>query len=329
MNYRILLFSSIFFMCGIFFMFIIDRLQLPQIKLGTSYWLGYNFLYYLRDSNYLGKDFEALEFNSASEVIRAYRNGVINSLCLTPDEVLKNFRDEDPYTVIMAIAVSEGADVIISTKDIKEPSMLKGKRIGLEDTALGGYILKRFLEVNNIDEKEIFIVHLEPHEHYKSFAEQTVDAIITYEPTASRILKEIGGNVIFSSKEIPEEIFDFVLVKREFLLKNKKQVKALIDEYFQIVEDYFSNKDFYNNQMVKNYRISKDTLEKIFENESVRFLDREMNRELLMTDELEKKLRKMEKYFSLKKKIDYSKLLDKAIIRELYDTKSAKNSSEI
>lgn len=332
MKYKInkkIFISLCFFLVSLFLVFTINKTSTSHIKLGTSYWLGYGFIYYLNDSKILDSKFQAIEFNSASEVLRAYRNGVINSLCLTTDEVLKDFRDEDAYTIVMVLSVSEGADVIISKQEIQKPSMLKGKRIGLENTALGAYVLKRFLEINNLDESELFIVHLEPHEHYKVFAEGSVDAVITYEPTASRILSEIGGNIIFSSKEIPGEIYDFVLVKRDFLLENKKIIKALIDDYFEIIEDYFANRDFYHNQLSKNYRISKDTIEKMFTKEAIKFLDRQENRYLLTTDELEKKLKKMEKYFSLKKRIDYSKLLDKTIIRELYDTKTAKNFSEI
>lgn len=332
MNYlknKIMLISLIFFMLSFLLISIINSSVKPQIKLGTSYWLGYGFLYYLNDTKRLNSIFNTVEFNSASEVLRAYRNGVINSLCLTTNEVLNDFRDEDAYTIVMILDVSEGSDVIISKNPIREPSMLKGKRIGLENTALGAYVLKRFLEIYNLKESDVFIIHVEPHEHYKFFVEGTVDAIITYEPTSSRILRDIGGNVIFSSKEMPGEIYDFVLVRRDFLIKNKKIVKDLIDEYFRIIDDYGSNRDFYYDMLSKNYRISKDTVEKILENGEIKILSRQENRHLLLTDDLEKKLRKMEKYFSLKKSIDYSKLLDRTIIRELYDTKTAKDFSEL
>lgn len=329
MKYKILITSFVFFSLSLILILSVSPFGSDSIKLGTSHWIGYAFLYYINDKKEIGNQFNTIEFNSASEVLRAYRNGVINALCLTKDEVLKDYRDEDSYTIVMAIAVSEGADVIISRDDIKNPQMLKGKRVGLEDTALGGYILRRFLEINSMNEGDLFIVHLEPQEHYKSFADGIVDAIVTYEPIASRILREIGGNVIFSSREIPGEIYDLVLVRRDFLLRNKKIVKDFIDKYFEVVDDFFSDKSFYLNFMAENYRISREILEKTLENKSVRFLDRESNIKLLLTDQLERNLRMMERYFSLRREIDYSKLLDRKILLELYGTRTAKNLSEI
>ncbi|MCS7214608.1 MAG: ABC transporter substrate-binding protein [Thermodesulfovibrio sp.] len=319
MRYRFVLFAVIFILIIAFLIYTESTLYNEDIKIGTSYWLGYGFLYYLQDAKILDKNFEVIEFNSTSEVLRAYRNRLINSLCLTTDEVLRNYTENDPYTILIVLSVSEGADLIIARKDIKEPSALKGKRIGLENTALGRYMFKRFLEINKFDERDFFLVYVEPHEHYKSFAEGDIDAVITYEPIASRIISALGGNIIFSSKQIPGEVYDFVLVRRDFLLKNKKKIKDMINHYFEIIDEFkISNSDMYDKYLSENYKISMEKLHDIFNFDKIKFFDKKENRELLLKGELEQKLRLIEKYFSLKEPVDYSKLIDIKILNELY-----------
>ncbi len=122
--------------------------EAPQtpMRIGTNVWPGYEPLYLARDLTYIDERFVRLvEYSSASQVIRAYRNGAIDAAALTLDEVLLLAQDELEPRVVLVMDVSHGGDVILGQAGLQDMRDLKGKRVGFEDTALGAYVLARAL----------------------------------------------------------------------------------------------------------------------------------------------------------------------------------------
>jgi len=61
----------------------------PPLRIGTNVWPGYEPLYLARELGYLDpRSVHLVEYPSASEVIRAFRNHAIEAAALTFDEVL-------------------------------------------------------------------------------------------------------------------------------------------------------------------------------------------------------------------------------------------------
>jgi len=218
-----------------FFSFSCIQEKIDYMKIGTNVWPGYEPLYLARELGFFDRfPIHIVEYGSTTQVIRAYRNGIINSAGLTLDEtlLLKNY-GFDPV-IVLVMDISHGADVIIARKGIKSIYDLKGKKIGVENTALGAYMLLRALEIHKLTPNDLKIVPLEVNEHYKWFKEGKIDAVVTFEPVKSKLLK-IGGNIIFDSSQIPGEIVDVLVVERSYLEKNPEIVKRVIHGWFRAV----------------------------------------------------------------------------------------------
>ncbi|MBK3332248.1 ABC transporter substrate-binding protein [Persephonella atlantica] len=222
----VLLFLTVFLSC-----FKTDE----YLKIGTNVWPGYEPLYVARELGYL-KDIPVhiVEYSSASQVMRAYRNNVINSAALTLDEVILLRSYGFRPVVVLVMDFSNGADVIIARRGIETLSDLKGKKIGVENSALGAYMLTRALEKAGLTVNDVKIVPLEVDEHLNWFKRGKIDAVVTFEPVKSKILKA-GGRVIFDSSQIPEEIVDVLVVEKEYLDKNPSVVKKLVNQWFRAV----------------------------------------------------------------------------------------------
>lgn len=285
------------------------------ITIGGPVWIGYKYFYFAKERGSLPENVRFLELNSASEVTRAYRNNVLDGMFLTTDEVVRNYTDNRAFTIVMVIDTSEGSDLIIAQNYIKSPLMLKGKKLGLEKSSLGYYMLKRFIERTGLNQSEIELVYLEAHEHFKAFIERKIDALVTYEPIATKILKMKEARIIFSSKEIPEEIYDFLVFDREFIMKNKGAVKRLLKEYYKTMKNADKQQVF--NHAMKKYRVSANELENILN--GIKIFDREQNLKILLNGNLKEKLRKTQQYLDINNSIDYQKLIDNKLIKELYD----------
>ena len=205
------------------------------LKLGTNLWPGYEPLYLAREQGFLAEDKVALvELLSASEVMRAYRNGAIDAAALTLDEVIA-LREVGLRPVIIQVTdISNGADVILVRPGITQMQDLRGHRIGVEATALGAYMLSRALALHGMTVDEVEIVHLEFNEHREAWLKGQVDAVVTFEPVRQQLLSE-GARILFDSSMIPGEVVDLLVVREGLLESHRGQIEHLIAAWHQAV----------------------------------------------------------------------------------------------
>ncbi len=202
------------------------------LSVGTNVWPGYEPLYLARGLDlYGGAPIRLVEYSSATQVIRAYRNGTIDVAALTLDEVLLLRESRLDARVFLVTDVSHGGDVILSQPEIEDLAGLRGRRIAVENTALGAYMLARALQTVGLDPAD---VTMEPHEideHEQVFATRQVDAVVTFEPVRSRLLAT-GARQIFDSSRIPGEIVDVLVATPALLDQQSGQVTALLEAWF-------------------------------------------------------------------------------------------------
>jgi NitT/TauT family transport system substrate-binding protein len=199
-------------------------------------WPGYEPLLLARDLHYYGQDnpVQVVEFTSASESIRSFRNGAIEVASLTLDEVLTLAQYESDLCVVLVMDVSQGADVILGRPGMTDLHDLQGRRVGVESTALGAYVLARALEISGMTLKDVQVSPVLLPEHERAFLEGTVDAVVTFEPVKTRLMAA-GAVKLFDSTRIPGEIVDVLVVRRPYLRAHADQVEALIRGWFRAV----------------------------------------------------------------------------------------------
>ncbi|MBA4503169.1 ABC transporter substrate-binding protein [Marinobacterium marinum] len=199
-----------------------------SLTLGTNLWPGYEPLYLARERGLLSADRVLLiELLSASEVMRAFRNGAIDAAALTLDEVIM-LRAAGFRPVIVQIAdISAGADVIMARPGMTKMADLRGHRVGVEATALGAYLLSRALKLHNMKPEDIEVVRLEVNEHRDAFLRGEVDAVVTFDPVRQQLL-EAGAVQVFDSSMLPGEIVDVLVVREALLDSHDDAIQHLI-----------------------------------------------------------------------------------------------------
>jgi len=209
--------------------------QAMPLRVGTNAWAGYEPFYLARDLDYYAAtSVRFKEFGSATEVLRSFRNGAIDAAALTLDEVLLLLEDGFDLQIVLVCDASAGADAIIAWPPIHSVADLAGKRVGLENKALGAYVLSRALELKGLDPGALTVVPAEPLEHEGLLRKGRVEAVVTYEPVRSRLLAA-GASEIFSSSEIPNEVIDVLVVRGEVLRKAPGLVRELLAGWFKAV----------------------------------------------------------------------------------------------
>lgn len=176
-----------------------------------------------------------IHFPSATEVIRAYRNRVIDVAAVTADEALLVAETQPEQRIILVLDFSKGADAIIANPAFPTMKDLKGKRVGVEPNALGAYVLARALETAGLAVSNVVVVPVGLEAHEESMLSNHVDAIVTFEPRRSRLLAA-GMVSVFDSSMIPGEIVDVLLTREELTRTNRKQLQALLRGWFRALD---------------------------------------------------------------------------------------------
>ena len=200
---------------------------------GAVTWPGYEPAYVARELGYLDeKNIHLAEFTNTTEVLRAFRNGKLHIAGLTLDEALELRKDIPDLQIFLAADFSNGADMLMARRDIGNLNQLKGKRIGVEKTALGAYFLSLILQEAHLSGKDIQIVSLPLDEHVSAFRAGRVDAIVTFGLVVDALKRE-GAGVLFDSSKVPGKIVDTLVVRASDADEHEMQLHEFTHAWFR------------------------------------------------------------------------------------------------
>lgn len=208
-----------------------DVSQRP-LKVATNQWPGYEPLYLARYLDAFHSDIEVVQLASTTDVMRALRNGSVEVAAMTLDEALLLGSQGEPLSVLMAMDFSNGADVVMAWPEIKSLADIRGKRVGVESTALGAIMLAAALDQAGLTLADVELVDLPSDQHAEALLQHKVDVIVTFEPVRT-LLRKAGAVVLFDSSAVPELIVDVLVVRREVLESRDEQLQDLVRGYYE------------------------------------------------------------------------------------------------
>jgi NitT/TauT family transport system substrate-binding protein len=213
------------------------------MRVAITPWIGYQPLVLAEELRLFPQDtIRLVEFRSNTESLRALRNGDVEAAALTLDEVLLLSAEGHDTAVILVLDCSSGADALVARPEIGSLSDLIGRRVGVESSANGAYVLNRALQLAGLDPEDVKIVHLRAGDQVETYRAGLVDALVTYEPLRTQ-LAALGAVTLFDSREIPCEVVDVLATRREVLGERKAQVERLLRGWFAAVDHLASSPD--------------------------------------------------------------------------------------
>lgn len=206
------------------------------LRIAIHAWPGYETLHLAQQQSYFNPSrIRLTEMANASQTSLALRNGTVEAGCLTLDEVLSLAQDGIDLRVVLVMDISDGADAVMARPDVAGLHALRGKRIALENGAVGAIMLDALLETANLKVSDIDLVPATVDEHEKIYQSGKVDAVVTFEPVRNALLKR-GARVIFDSSEIPERIMDVLVVRNDRLAEHRQALKDIVAAHFHALE---------------------------------------------------------------------------------------------
>ena len=126
---------------------------------------------------------------------------------------------------------------------INEINDLKGKKVGTIIGTSAHFFLSHTLLMNGISENEVQISGLKPQEANKALEEKKLDAVVTWEPYAYLVKKELVDKVkIINHDRVYVETFNAITL-RDYADKNSDKLSKVIQALIKAIQYMKDNKE--------------------------------------------------------------------------------------
>jgi len=229
------------------------------LRVGTNVWPGYESFYYASHLGlYKEHGIKIIAYPSTSETMNSIKSGLIEAAAMTLDEAALLASEGAPVKIVAVLDYSLGADVIIGGNGVKSMKDIKGRKVGVESTAVGAMVLIRGLAHSGMSLNDVRVVYKSYSQHEESLTSGAVDAVVTFEPVRSKLLAK-GGKLLFDSSMIPGEIMDVLVVRKDVLESNPRAVEALLSGFFKAANMLLAGDDRAIEFMAAREGVDKET----------------------------------------------------------------------
>lgn len=207
-----------------------------EYQIAWSVWTGYMPFKLMEAKGFLarraadkGLKVKLVEFPVYMDSVTAFAAGKLDGCALTAMEALQPAAAGIDTVAIVVNDTSNGGDGVL-VRGIADLEGLRGKEVLLAELSVSHYLLVRGLESVGMKESDVKIKNTDGDEAGKAFAaDPKVEAVATWNPHLFQATEAGKGKVIFSSKEIPGEIID-VLVVNNAALKDAPALGGVLTE---------------------------------------------------------------------------------------------------
>lgn len=253
--------------------------QPPLTRVGGIQWIGYEPLFLARELGLYDPDvLRLVEMPSNSANLMSLATGDVEAATLTLDECLLAREGGLDVRAILVFDYSAGADVIMCRPDIERLADLRGKRIGVEETAAGALMLSKLLEAAGLAPGEVKKMRVTSDRHLEAFLADEVDALVTWEPHATR-LQAAGARRLFDSRAFPGLIVDVLVARADALERTPDSFRQLLAGHFRALDHLQRAPDDALARMAPRLGVSPDELRAA--QQGLRFMDLPANRDWL------------------------------------------------
>ena len=211
------------------------------VRIGVNPWPGYEFLYLAAEKGFFlaeGLEVELLEHASLADVKRTFEQGRADGMASTVIEAVQVASNSSkPIALVLVPDYSHGGDIIVAREPFSSMADLKGKKVGVELGLLGTYILSRAIETAGLSLDDVVEINVEQLSGKEAILSGQIDAMVSYPPFSTELLKLPGVKQIFSTREIPGEVIDTVSIRVD-ALKNPRQWQEKFHAAWQRALDF-------------------------------------------------------------------------------------------
>lgn len=205
------------------------------LRVGSIVFSGYEPVFLARALGLLPLDqVRLVELLSNTDTLRALAARQLEAAQLTLDEFLTARAGGLDVRVVAVLDTSLGADAVVARPGLGPTPRIKGRRVAVEDGAVGGVMLSAFLRANGLQPSDVVKVPYTMDRSMEYFRTGRADLFVTASPWLVQ-MEAAGAVRLFDSTAIPDRIVDVMVVRADVFDTHAPAVRALVAAHFEAV----------------------------------------------------------------------------------------------
>ena len=168
---------------------------------------------------------------------------------------------------------------LIARKDhgINNISDLAGKTIGVPLGTISQFYIGRFLELNNLNLENVWIVNISPTNAMDAIVNGSVDAVIIWQPYAYVIEEHLGSNAVVWSPQSSQALYIVEVANNKWIKENPNVAQRFIKSLSQAENYYVNNPSKTESMIQKGLNYSDGYMTAVWPNQKISlFLDQSL-----------------------------------------------------
>ena len=243
------------------------------ISCAYPFWPGFAPVHLANELGYFAE--EGLTVNETfdddrSNVLPALERGDIQCDMRTVGEHQGRPRTpETQGTIIGTIDISLGGDGVVADGSIKTAADLKGKVFAAEPNVPARLLAQLALKEHGLTFADLEVRDIASADAIAVFADPTVAAAATYEPTLTQALKasnQEGAHILVTSRDYPGLITDVIVARTEDLKANPEQYRKFLRGIYRAIDYFKTNRADAIKIMAPHFKLSPEEYEELLVN---------------------------------------------------------------
>jgi NitT/TauT family transport system substrate-binding protein len=212
--------------------------ELKTMRVGMNSWPGYSIALYAKEAKLFekrGLNVELIRFNNQQDNIRATIRGAQDMSFVPLWEVMQVDSNNDKPVIVLVADISAGSDGIVARAGIESVKDLKGKKVGVKLSTVTHLILLEALKSQQLKPEDVEIQDVSNERGLELLKAGKLDAAVVWEPSLSKTAKQIGGKVIFTTKDVYSLVIDSLVTGANTIKSNQESVTKFIMAWFDAI----------------------------------------------------------------------------------------------
>ena len=203
------------------------------VMVAITSWPGYEYLYLAEQKDLASRyriDLRLEQFSSLQDQRRAFSTGAVDVIATTVPEAIAICQESPRRCPLLVLVLDEstGADRVVAVRRIQRPDQLLGRRIGMEASVLGQYMLLSSFGERPVSLEQMTLVYDGPQALVSGLQAGNLDAIVTYAPHDLPLRGDPRFHELFSSAALPGQVVDVLAVDPQFARRHPDAIRALV-----------------------------------------------------------------------------------------------------
>lgn len=205
----------------------------PRLTVPVSQWPGYEYFPLAKKLGLEKREGISLDlpaYTNPQDIVHAYLRGDIPMAQLTTVEAVElcSRMPKRCPVVILILDESRGGDQLVVHSSLASIADLRGQPVGITPSTLGPFVLSRALSRHGLQLLDVDLRPMPLEDMPRAIARGEIKAAALFPPFADQAVATGSARVLFTSREIPGEIYDILVVDPHFLRGHRAALAALL-----------------------------------------------------------------------------------------------------